>query len=91
MQAVAECEWDGEAFVKEDFEKLLVARAALRIMVYRDCCANADTLRNWVDLHEGHNAGDTYLLVVYQGTPDTRLPLRIRHIIVRRLGPERVE
>lgn len=60
-------------------------------MVYRDCCANADTLRNWVDLHEGHNAGDTYLLVVYQGTADTRLPLRIRHIIVRRFGPERVE
>ena len=39
MPLVAECEWQGESYIKEDFEKLLVARAGLRVMVYDARCA----------------------------------------------------
>lgn len=31
---VAECEWGNWKKIKEDFEKLLVARASVRVMVY---------------------------------------------------------
>ena len=82
MPVVAECEWDSKPFIKEDFEKLLVARAALRVMVYEDCYVDADTLRQWVNLHEGSQAGDSYLLVAHQGTAETRLPLQYHHIFV---------
>lgn len=88
MAAVAESEWKGREYIKEDFEKLLVARAGLRVMVYKEDHIEADTLRQWVDLHEGTHAGDTYLLVAYQGLA---LPFLYRHIIVRPSAAELVE
>ena len=33
---VAECEWATYAHIKEDFQKLLLARASVRLMIYRD-------------------------------------------------------
>ena len=33
---VAECEWGTYAHIKEDFQKLLLARASARLMIYRD-------------------------------------------------------
>ena len=91
MPMVAECEWGSREFIKEDFEKLLVARAGLRVMVYYDHFIEAEELRQWVDLHEGNQAGDTYLLVAYQNSAETRLPFRYRHIIVRPSTTELVE
>ena len=90
MPAVAECEWGGSERIKEDFEKLLIARVGLRVMVYQEHIIEAESLRQWVDLHEGNRAGDTYLLVAYQRS-ETRLPFRYRHIIVRPSSIELVE
>ena len=33
---VAECEWGSYEHVREDFQKLLLARASVRLMIYRD-------------------------------------------------------
>ena len=88
---VAECEWSNCDDVKEDFEKLLVARAGLRVMVYRDGVVTADTLRHWVDLHEGSHAGDTYLLVAYQEPVPKEPRLLYRRITVRTSAAELVD
>lgn len=88
---VAECEWCNRNYIKEDFDKLLVARAGLRVMVYQDRFVAADTLRHWVDLHEGSHAGDTYLLVAYQDAVPNEPRLLYRRITVRTSAAELVD
>ena len=50
---IAECEWGDTSFIKEDFEKLVVGRAALRVMVYENRYAEPDAFRQWINLHRG--------------------------------------
>ena len=89
MPVVAECEWKANSWIKEDFEKLLVARAALRVMVYEDSfIKEPEELLQWVDLHEGSQAGDTYLLAAYQ---DTKTQFHYRHIVVQPFGAKLVK
>ena len=80
---VAESEWDRKGFIQEDFEKLVVSRAALRVMVYDGTYAKPTDFRGWIERHEENCPGDTYLMVEYQGTAETRHPLRYWHIVVR--------
>lgn len=69
---VAECEWGDFEDIKEDFEKLLVARAAVRVMVYDGrkfkggAEAGAEQLCEWISAFEGGQEGDTYLLIAYE-------------------------
>ena len=69
---VAECEWGTLGAVKDDFEKLLLARATVRVMVfngmYREIGteAFANKICGWVGAFEGNQKGDTYLLVGYE-------------------------
>ena len=48
---IAECEWGDKSLIREDFEKLVVGRAALRVMVYEDCYVKPDVFCQWIDLH----------------------------------------
>jgi len=65
---VAECEWQGEPWIKEDFEKLLVARSKYRVMVFQ---ANSEEsvrglfgkMHLWVSKFHRTSLGDRYLLV----------------------------
>ena len=72
VPVVAECEWGDLPQIKDDFEKLLLARAAVRVMVFDGMyCKNgaeaiANKLCSWVGSFEGSRKGDTYLLVGYE-------------------------
>ena len=74
---VAECEWGNLGDIKDDFEKLLLARAAVRVMIFdgRYCKNGAEALANklcdWVGAFEGSRKGDTYLLVGYERHEET--------------------
>lgn len=72
---VAECEWDNLGEIEKDFAKLLLARAAVRVMVYsawhaRNSYEPAEVinkkLREHVRTFNGAR-GDTYLLIAYVG------------------------
>lgn len=68
----AECEWKNHGHIKDDFEKLLQARAAVRVFVYNGGYSEngaevlANEIRDWVGAFEGTQQGDTYLLVGYE-------------------------
>ena len=69
---VAECEWGDLDKIEEDFQKLLLARAAVRVMIFEGKWlkggseAIANKLRDWVGAFEGSRKGDNYLLVAYE-------------------------
>ena len=65
MLLVAEVEWGGKkphAAVLEDFAKLLVARAEMRVMVYNQKHAPIDELVGYVRQCHDSQIGDTYLI-----------------------------
>ena len=72
VPVVAECEWGNLAQIKDDFEKLILARSAIRVFVFDGgyCKKGAEALANkfcdWVGAFEGGRKGDTYLLVGYE-------------------------
>lgn len=78
---VAECEWGGRNDIRDDFQKLLIARAAIRLMVCdtgwveNDSQAKetANLLRGWVDAFTGTQPGDTYLLVAWERDRNNQL------------------
>ena len=72
---VAECEWARNLdAVQEDFEKLLQARADVRVMIidaagWKDGIKSrsiALQLYNWVSLFQGSKRNDAYLIVAYE-------------------------
>ena len=76
---VAECEWGNIEYIQEDFEKLLVARARVRVMVCDSESARlpsktdavVEKIREWVGAFHG-DPGDTYLIVVFVYGEDRR-------------------
>ena len=72
---VVESEWGDLDHIRDDFQKLLVARADIRLMV---CDAGwvgkgdgraketAKQLRAWINAFKGNQPGDTYLLVAWK-------------------------
>lgn len=69
---VAECEWDKNLEkIQEDFEKLLQARADVRVMIIDAARWSAPKkialeLCNWVSLFKGSKKNDLYLIVAYE-------------------------
>ena len=69
---VAECEWGNLGEITDDFQKLLLARAAVRVMVFDGghlkggAEAIANELYRWVGAFEDSRKGDTYLLAGYE-------------------------
>ena len=64
---VAECEWGSQGEVEDDLQKLLVARATLRVMVYdpkRTRGKLSRLLQEWSEACPDTH-GDTYLLIAY--------------------------
>ncbi|WP_028453845.1 hypothetical protein [Chitinilyticum aquatile] len=64
---VAESEWGGEDAIKEDFEKLLVARSRYRVMVFQSESEEGvrnlfNRIRLWISKFHRTESGDRYLL-----------------------------
>lgn len=79
---VAECEWGDLDHIRDDFQKLLVARADIRLMVCdagwvcgcdRQAKETAKQLCKWIKAFEGSQAGDTYLLVAWERDKKSKL------------------
>ena len=72
VPVVGECEWGDVPQIKDDFEKLIQARAAVRVFVFNGGYSEngaeviANEIRDWVGAFEGTQQGDTYLLVGYE-------------------------
>lgn len=85
---VAECEWGDLEGIKANFQKLLVARASLRVMICNGWCLpdiddtkgeqTAEHLGQWVREFEKNRAGDTYLLIIYEWHERRRRSWRYR-------------
>lgn len=71
---VAECEWGNENDIHDDFEKLLVARAEIRVMVFdADQLPKGDKFRKfekYVRRFGSTRPEDTYLLAAYSEEQD---------------------
>jgi len=73
---VAESEWGDIIAIKEDFQKLLVARATVRVMVFNaeavdgGIAAVVNRLREMVGVFQATQAGDTFLLVAREYDED---------------------
>lgn len=86
MPMAAECEW-GQSIgaIEDDFSKLLVARASLRVMVCDSGWsagnaagrATAERLQQWVGAYNGNQVGDVYLLIVYTQLDSRRYRLNV--------------
>ena len=61
---VAESEWGDLQKIEEDFQKLLLARSAVRVMVYDSKYANVNQLCEYINSFNGAQ-GDTYLLAAW--------------------------
>ena len=61
---VAEIEWGNRGDVWDDFQKLLVARAGVRVMIFDDHAGLLEELREHV--RQYRNGGDRYLLAQYR-------------------------
>ena len=64
---VVECEWGSYGYIKEDFQKLLLARADVRLMIYRDngrqdATQTAKQLARHVKKFNRSHAEDAWLL-----------------------------
>lgn len=73
---VAECEWGGPAAIKDDFEKLLLARASVRLMIYDGNYdpgseAIAKLLTGYIRDFNGSRAEDVWLLAAWERHADT--------------------
>ncbi len=70
---VAESEWGTENDIYDDFQKLLLARADVRVIIFDGARSPGyrrifSILAKYIARHEGSRDGDTYLLVAW--TPD---------------------
>ena len=70
-KVVVECEWERDiGYIKEDFEKLMIAGSGLRVMLYdgRTTGVDSNTFRDWISLYKGNRKNDIYLLAAYNET-----------------------
>lgn len=65
---VAECEWGNFGNIKDDFEKLLLARAGVRLMIFDEPGSNgiAERLAGMVRKFKGSRAEDAWLLAAWK-------------------------
>jgi len=64
---VAECEWGNEIKIKEDFQKLLIARSKYRVMIFQSKSDASllklfDKIKLWISKFHKTESGDRYLL-----------------------------
>ena len=72
---VAECEWGNFRKIVYDFEKLLLARACVRLMIFNGFSQAqseeiAEQLAERVRMFNGSRAEDAWLLAAWEGTPE---------------------
>ena len=71
---VAEVEWgggDSHAAVLDDFAKILVVRAEMRVMVYHKAHVPIKELAGYIHQCGDTQPGDTYILAAFGDPPDT--------------------
>ena len=98
---VAESEWGDVSRIEDAFQKLLVARAWLRVMVcdgwWQPGCddtegrATAERLKSWVGEFRDGSKGDTYLLIIYEWRKNRRYARRYRLTVSAAGKPPRLE
>ena len=71
----AECEWGNEGDIEDDFEKLLLARAGIRLMIFNGFHEAgskeiAERLARKVREFKGSRAEDAWLLAAWEGSND---------------------
>ncbi len=72
---VAECEWGNKGAIRDDFEKLLLARAGVRLMIFNGFNKSrskgvAEWLARKVRKFNGSCPEDTWLLAAWEGSID---------------------
>ncbi len=71
MPLAAECEWGRDEQIRDDFQKLMLARAGLRVMIFEEWNkTNNGTANNLAELvkeFQGGSLDDRYLLAAYEG------------------------
>lgn len=80
---VAECEWLGGVDIDEDFQKLLLARASVRLMIFDGSYEPgaegiADRLAKQVGKFKHSREGDTWLLAAWERTGENEKGWRFR-------------
>ena len=73
---VVECEWGNRACITHDFEKLLLARADVRLMIFQASGAKRaeaiiEHLLNYVRVYRRSATGDRYIFAVYCASTDS--------------------
>ena len=65
---VAECEWGNKGDIEDDFEKLLLARAGVRLMIFDEPISKgmAERLAEKVRKFNGSRAEDAWLLASWE-------------------------
>ena len=88
VELVGECEWGNPGDIEDDFQKLLVARAQVRLMIY-DMTWEGDiisTLRKYINAFCG-TPSDTYLTIAYNNDGNKKnWWLEYRVFIVKEVG-----
>ena len=85
---VAECEWGDEAAVWDDFQKLLVFRAAVRVMIF---CSNSPEkaselvgdLKRQIQYFESSQYTDRYLFASYVAGEKEEPPFTVEEYVFR--------
>ena len=67
IKLVAEIEWGNEGDVWDDFQKLPLARADVRVMIFEGQSQFTEALQRRAILFEKSETGDRYLLARYAG------------------------
>ena len=76
---VAECEWGNKGGIEDDFEKLLLARTCVRLMIFEGISKRipkprseevADRLAGMVRRFNGSRAEDAWMLAVWERNDD---------------------
>ena len=89
MPMAAECEWGNLGDIEDDFSKLLLARATLRVMVCNsgrlsddsEGRVTAERLQQWVREFARSQVGDTYLLIIYKNLESRRYRLDVTRAV----------
>lgn len=85
---VAECEWEGEQQIGYDFNKLLLARAGVRVMIFGGGKEIVDRLAVKVKEFNGSRAEDAWLLAAWEQNGDA---WRFRYFTIGGSGEAHVQ
>ena len=86
---VAECEWGGEEEIDDDFQKLLLARATVRLMIFdgtfeRGSPGIADHLARQAGRFNRSRDEDAWLLAAWERSEERDVGWRFRYFSIEK-------